>query len=412
MARYHYKALTRDGGRAEGEVEAADRIGAVAAIERLGQTPVVVEPAGVSGKGAAKGRMRLTFSRRQRMRSRDVLLFSTELADLLAAGMTLGSALNCLGERADKGDATSMVACDLRDRIIRGVSLSDALAAHPDSFPALYVNMIRAGEAGGVVEDVLRGLVEHYERFQDLRERVTMALVYPCIVLLLGLATLVFSMVYVIPQFQDIFDRMGSTLPLPTRILIDTSAWMQRFGGFLTLGVLLLAYLVKRMINTPSGRRRWDGLKLSLPLVRGIVASGSFAGLARTLQTLLANGVPVLQALRVTEQTVGNSVIGEELRRARERVTDGTTISGPLAAGRVFPSLMTDMLAIGERTGDMAGALGHIGRRYENDLNRHIKIFTTALEPILIVLVAVIVGFVAVSVLMAVFRITSGLDIG
>lgn len=411
MPIYGYKALARDGQRIAGEIDAADRLSALAEIERLGYTPVTVSDRGTTAVGGSRERFRLTLSRKQRMRPRDVLLFSTELADLLAAGMTLGAALNCLGGRG-ADDITACVARDLRDRIVRGVSLSDALAAHPDSFPSLYVNMVRAGEAGGVVEDVLRGLVEHYERFQDLKERVTMALVYPCIVLVLGLATMVFSLVYVVPQFQEIFDRMGSTLPLPTQILIDTSVWLKRYGGFLAIGILLLGILLKRMVESDSGRMRWDGLKLKFPLVRGIVASGTFAGLARTLQTLLSNGVPVLQALRVTEQTLGNRVIGEELRRARERVTDGTTISGPLAAGNVFPTLMTDMLAIGERTGDMAGALGHIGRRYENDLNRHIKIFTTALEPILIVLVAIMVGFVAVSVLMAVFRITSGLEIG
>jgi type II secretory pathway component PulF len=152
-------------------------------------------------------------------------------------------------------------------------------------------------------------------------------------------------------------------------------------------------------------------VKLRVPLIKGIIATGVYANFARTLQTLMANGVPVLQALKITEQTAGNAVISEELRRARERVTDGTTISGPLAAGKVFPPMMTDMMAIGEQTGDMAGALDHIGRRYENELDRNIKIFTTALEPILIVMVALVVGFVAISILTAVFKATSGLGI-
>ena len=167
--------------------------------------------------------------------------------------------------------------------------------------------------------------------------------------------------------------------------------------------------MFQRHIQTPEGRFWWDGFKLRVPLIKGIIATGVYANFARTLQTLLANGVPVLQAMRITEQTVGNKVIGEELRRARERVTDGTTISGPLAAGKVFPSMMTDMMSIGEQTGDMAGALDHIGRRYENELDRNIKIFTTALEPILIVLVAIVVGFIAISILMAVMKVNTGL---
>ncbi len=409
MANFKYMALTKTGQRVEGSVEAADRLGAMAAVERQGLVPVGVdEPsAAIPVRGSIFG---LSRAGTERMRPREVLIFSTELRDLLAAGMTLGEALNCLAGHGDS-DQAARTAADLRNHIVRGVSLSDALAAHPESFPPLYVNMVRAGEAGGVLADVLGGLVEHYERFQDMKERVTMALVYPVIVVVLGIATLVFSMVYVIPQFQEIFDRMGGTLPLPTQMLINFSSWLKNYGIFLLLAGVLIGVMARRMVATPAGRRGWDAFKLRMPLVRGIVASSVFAGLARTLQTLLINGVPVLQALRITADTVGNRVISDEINRARERVTDGTTISGPLAAGKEFPTLMTDMLAIGERTGDMAGALGHIGRRYENELDRNIKIFTAALEPILIVIVALLVGFVAVSILMAVFRITSGLDI-
>jgi type II secretory pathway component PulF len=244
-----------------------------------------------------------------------------------------------------------------------------------------------------------------------MRERIVMALTYPMIVLVLGIGTVIFAMVKVVPQFMTVFKGMKIALPLPTRILMGLSSFLTHYGVFVLIALVLAVVLLQRYVRTPPGRRRWDGLKLRVPLVKGVVATGIYANFARTLQTLLANGVPVLQALKITEQTVGNVVIGEEVRRARERVTDGTTISGPLAAGKVFPVLMTDMLAIGEQTGDMAGALEHIGRRYESELDRNIKIFTTALEPILIVLVAVVVGFVAISILTAVFKVTSGLGI-
>ena len=159
------------------------------------------------------------------------------------------------------------------------------------------------------------------------------------------------------------------------------------------------------------GRRLWDRFVLRVPLIRGIVSASIYANFSRTLGTLLVNGVPVLQALGIVERTTGNSVIGDEIHKARDRVTDGTTISGPLAAGKVLPAMMIDMLAVGEQTGDMPGALTHIARRYENELDRNVKIFTTALEPILIVIVAVMVGFVAVSILMAVFNLTNGLNV-
>ncbi len=414
MSNFNYKARAKDGRRIEGQVDAADRRAALLAIERLGHMPLSVTEAGGSAKSAAKAAAGARHSwwkmeERDRMKAREVLLFTAELSDLLAAGMNLGSALNCLAGHGGGQTPAARTASDLRDRIVRGEALSDALAAHPKSFPELYANMIRAGEASGALPDVLARLVVHYERLLDMRERITMALAYPTIVLIMGIITVVVAMVAIIPKFMTIFKNMKVALPLPTQILISTSHFLQVYGIFVVLALVLAGIMFQRHIQTATGRFWWDGFKLRVPLIKGIIATGVYANFARTLQTLMANGVPVLQALKITEQTVGNKVIGEELRRARERVTDGTTISGPLAAGKVFPPMMTDMMAIGEQTGDMAGALEHIGRRYESELDRNIKIFTTALEPILIVLVAGVVGFVAISILMAVMKVTTGL---
>lgn len=416
MSNFNYKARAKDGRRIEGQIDAADRRAAMLAVERMGHTPLAVTEVGgakAAAKAAAAGERKTWWrmEERDRMKAREVSLFTAELSDLLAAGMTLGSALNCLAGHGGGITPSARTAADLRDRIVRGEALSDAVAAHPRSFPELYGNMIRAGEASGALPDVLSRLVVHYERILDMRERIMMALTYPVIVLALGVVTVIIAMVKIVPQFKKVFDGMHMALPLPTRILLGVSHFITYYGIFLLIGLVLATVLFLRYIKTPGGRLWWDGFKLRVPLVKGIIATGVYANFARTLQTLLANGVPVLQAMRITEQTVGNAVISQELRRARERVTDGTTISGPLAAGKVFPSMMTDMMAIGEQTGDMAGALEHVGRRYENELDRNIKIFTTALEPILIVLVALVVGFVAISILTAVFKATSGLGI-
>lgn len=406
MPTFAYIALDKSGKRVEGRVEAADRRGAQQAVERLGQVPVTVAEAAAVAAAARPPWWKLARAG-NRMKSRDVLLFTAELSDLLAAGMTLGAALNCLAGHGD--DAAARVAADLRDRIIRGEALSDAVRAHPGSFPPLYGNMIRAGEASGALAEVLMRLSEHYERITAMRGRIIQALAYPAIVCVLGIATVIFAMVKIVPQFMGVFKSINVALPLSTRILIGLSGFMQRYGLLLGLALVLLSVLLQRFVHTPRGRLAYDRLKLRTPLVRGVVANGVFANFARTLQTLLANGVTVLQALRITQETVGNTVIAEELRNARERVTDGTSISGPLAAGGVFPRMMTDMLSIGEQTGDMPGALDHIGRRYESELDRNIKILTAALEPILIVVMAVGVGFVAISILSAVFKVTSGL---
>jgi type II secretory pathway component PulF len=409
---FSYKAKDKTGQRVEGSIEAADRLAAMRQVEKLGYIPISLSAGETLATAAAKPKTptKAPLFRRKRMKTHEVLTFSTELSDLLAAGMTLGNALSTLGARKT-GSAADDVIRDLRDQIVQGTSLSNAMARHPTAFSPLYVSMIRVGEASGALSEIMLRLVEHYERIQDLKEKVVMALVYPAIVLFMGFATMIFSMVFVIPKFSQIFLELGSTLPLPTRMLIGMSQGMLKYG-WLIIGLLVGGgILIARAIRTPEGKRRWHKLQLRLPFIRSIVSASTYSGFARTLSTLLTNGVPVLQALTIVEQTIGNVIIAAEIRNARDRVTDGTTISGPLAAGKVFPPLMIDMLMIGEQTGDMAGALKHIAHRYESELSRNVKIFTTALEPILIVVVAVLVGFVAVSIVMAVFNITSGLGV-
>ncbi|MFC1452867.1 type II secretion system F family protein [Verrucomicrobiota bacterium] len=410
MATFVYSARNRAGEKIEGTMEATDRRAALLQIERQGQIPVSVSEKGGSPVPEAKGFEWAPRGRRARMSTREVLIFTSELSDLLASGMKLGNALNSLASRGT-GRAGEPIVAALRDDIVQGSSLSDALARHPHTFSNLYVSMISAGEASGALAEVLRRLVTHFERVQEIKEKVVMALVYPMIVITLGAATLVFSMVYVIPRFKTIFEQLGETLPLPTRILIGTSSWLVRYGWAALIALIILFTLANRGAKTKKGRLVWDRFLLKLPLIRGIIACGIYANFARTLGTLLSNGVPVLSALKIVERTVGNAVLGAEIGKARERVTDGTTISGPLAAGKMFPPALTDMLAIGEQAGDMPGSLAHIARRYENELDRNVKVFTTALEPILIVLVAIMVGFVAVSILMAVFNLTNGLNV-
>lgn len=202
---------------------------------------------------------------------------------------------------------------------------------------------------------------------------------------------------------------MGATLPLPTRILIGLSDFTIHYGWAVAAALVLGAVWFRRWRQTPAGRRRIDGWKLRFPLVKGIVAASAYSSLAYTLKTLLKNGVNVLPALKICEETCGNAVIGDALNTARQKVTDGTTISGPLAASGVFPRMMTDMLSIGERAGDMAGSLEHIGRRYQKDMDRNIAMFTASLEPILIVGIAAVVGFVAIAILTAVFKVSSSI---
>ena len=415
MPVFVYNARSKSGEKVTGTVEASDRHAALLQVERLGHMPVSVEEksADAQKKAAALSLdWRSWFGRRDaqpRMNTRDLLTFTGELSDLLASGMKLGNALNTLSHRRSM-TGMDLIVRALRDDIVRGTSLSEAMAGFKATFPTLYVSLIKAGEAGGNLSEVMQRIVKHYERVQEVKEKVVMALVYPGVVLTVGVGTLIFCMAFVVPRFAMIFQDLGSTLPLPTRMLIGMSTVLIKYGWLIAIVLFILSVMFKRYIATEVGRLWWHTLHLHIPIIRDLVKANSFTQFARTLGMLIANGVPVLDALAIGERTVQNVVIANEIRNAKERVTDGTTISGPLAAGKVFPPMLTDMLAIGEETGDMSGALAHIARRYENILDRNVKIFTSVLEPILIVVMAVLVGFVALSILLAVFDLTSGLN--
>ncbi len=454
MAQFRYIAKRRTGERQEGVLEAPDRRTLMAQLSRMGLVPISVgessakdsAPAADKSKPAAKSggkpppkpppkpgarpsarktgasgaaapaaspkkwfRFENTLRGRPKMKTGDLLLLTSELSDLLASGMTLGSALHSLALRST-GKAQDVIVTDLRDEIVAGASLSGALSRWPDSFPSLYVSMVKAGEASGQLAEVLERLVKHYERVLAAREKVGMAMVYPLIVLLVGIGAMLFMMVFVIPRFSAMFEELGGALPLPTRILIGISDILIKYGWAIAIGMVLLGIAVRRGLRTPAGTEWKDRVLLRVPAAGGIIRANAFANFAHTLGTLLANGVPVLQALSIVENTVGNTQIAHAIHDAKDRVTDGSTISRPLSQDGVFPRLLTDMLAVGEESGDMTGALEHIGRRYDNELDRAVKIFTTVLEPVMMVLIAVAVGFVAISMLLAVFELTSGLN--
>ena len=344
------------------------------------------------------------------MKEADVLLFTGELADLLEAGMTLGEALGCLANQGEEDSAQRAVCKDLTSRIVNGESFSDAVTHHPKTFQPLYANMIRAGEASGAMVDVLRRLVEHYERSDSMRAKIKGALRYPCFVLGFGVVAVIITMKVIIPKFQKVFEQLGGQLPGATRALMDMTDFVNSWkGAALGIAIVLAVVWLVKWAKTPTGRRKIDTWKLKMPLVKGIVACGAYSTLAYTLKTLLTNGVNVLNALKIAEDTCENAVIGDALHTARKRVTDGTSISGPLAASGVFPRLMTDMLAVGERAGDMASSLGHIGTRYQKEMDANIKTFTEMLPMVLLFMLAGVIGFIIYAIFSAVFAVSNSI---
>ena len=427
MPQFAYKARRRSGELVQGTLDVVDRPAALSQIERMGLFPLAVDAArgaaatvakAERGKKAGPARiiellppaLRDILSRRRRPRMQDLATFTQQLANLLHAGMPLTAALNSMTHLDSKG-IPSEVARHLKQDVTEGKSLSDAMARQSIVFSDLYVNMVKAGEQSGALEEVLRRLAAHFERFAEVQSKFKSALVYPAIVACTGVVIIVFFMTYMLPRFTSIFEGLKVPLPASTQVLISISKFFGSWSNWLLLGMVsaVLLVLLMRFRSTEAGIRKIDHLKMRAPVLGNVVRLNIFAQFARTLATLLHNGVPVLTALKITEQIMPNHVVRDAIAKTREEVTDGKTLAQPLARSRLFPQLMIDMVRIGEETGDVPGALQNVAETYENELNIALRVMTNLIEPVLIIIMAVGVGGLLFSVLSAMFAVTANI---
>ena len=272
--------------------------------------------------------------------------------------------------------------------------------------------MVQAGEQSGALVEVLKRLADHFERFAEVQSKFISALIYPCIVACVGVVIIIFFMTFMLPKFMSIFTGLSVPLPMATKVLMNISQFFAKPLNWVVMGLVgaVLVVLWVRFRATPAGKRKIDGWKMNAPVVGKVVQLNLFGQFARTLSTLLVNGVPVLIALKITEEIVPNIIVKEAIARTREQVTDGKTIAQPLAQSRLFPQLMLDLLKIGEETGDVPGALQNIAETYENELGIQLRVLTNLIEPAMIILMAVGVGGLLFSILSAMFAITSSLN--
>lgn len=414
MAHFKYIGRTKSGERIEGVIEASDQTGAVTQIKSLGQTPISIVETTKTVKQGSESKKRfsfeLGFQRKPKMKMQDLILFSRELSDLVASSMTIGRALHTLSAREDTS-ATGQIIETLRNEIIQGTSFSDALELYPETFSALYINLVRAGEASGNLPNALENICIHYERIREARGKVIAAMSYPIIVMIVGALAVIGLMITIVPKFATTFEEMGATLPRPTLILMSLSDFITQYGLILILFIILAVIFFKKWIKHDAGKKTWHKIILKIPIAGSIITANAYSHFSRTLGTLLQNGVSVLPALGIVQKTIDNVIISDEIGNARDRVTDGSSLSQPLAQGKIFPRLLIDMLAVGEETGDLEGSLKHITRRYDSELDRMIQTCTTVLEPLLIVFVAVIIGGIAVALLMPVLTLTDSLHV-
>jgi type II secretory pathway component PulF len=403
-------------------LDVTDRSAALMQIERLGLFPVAVDAAKAgavlaSQRGGSRKvewqallppALRNALTQKRKPKLQELATFTQQLANLLNSGMPLTVALNSMTHLESKG-IPAEVSKELKQDVMEGRSLSDAMSKQPRIFSDLYVNMVRAGESSGALVEVLRRMADHFERFSQVQAKFTSALVYPAFVAVVGVCLVFFFMSYMLPKFMSMFQGMNVPLPMLTQILVNISDIFSKYWWAMLLTALALLIIFKRFQASPEGHRKIDHWKMNAPVFGKVVKLNLFGQFARTLSTLLENGVPVLTALKITEQILPNSIVKEAIAKTREEVTDGKTIAQPLARSKIFPQLMVDLVKIGEDTGDVPGALKNVADTYENELVLALRVVTNMIEPIMIVVMAALVGFLLLAVLSAMFAMTANI---
>lgn len=410
MAAYAYRASTREGKVVEGSMEASGEAAVVAHLRSQGFLPLSV----TQGSRAAGGsfslaslrslKIELPWQRAARVRSRDLMVFTGELSTLLKAGLPLDRSLGSLSHLTEN-ESLKRIVGQVLARVQEGRSLSQALGEHPDVFPPLYVNMIRAGEAGGVVDTVLERLAEYLENSEKTREEIKSAMVYPIILATTAGAAIVIMLTFVLPKFAAIFADLGTAMPSSTRFVMAVSDFAIGYWWVL-VGAAVGAWMgFQRWRATPKGRDRWDRFLLKAPVLGDLVAKLQVARFARTLGTMLKSGVPLIQALEIVRAVVANVIIAHALGVVQREVSEGKGLTGPLEKAKVFPPLALQMVGVGEETGRLDDMLLVVSDHYDGEVSHAIARAMSLISPLVLVVMGVITGFIVWAMISAVFSV-------
>jgi type IV pilus assembly protein PilC len=424
MSNYSYEAVDAGGLKVEGHLDVMDQNEAIRRVKEMGLFPVrIVEERIRMGRGSRadirelKRRSRRGLSTldprpltlflvRRRVKVSVLTIFTRQLATLIDAGMPLLRGLRLLREQEEESASLKKLLDDIADQIEGGGSLSEALAAHPRVFNSLYVNMVKAGELSGALEITLRRLAEFMEKAQRIKGKVKAAMFYPAAVMVVATGVLMLMMIYIIPRFQEIFAGMNMPMPAFTTFVLNLSRLVKNdfIGVLVAISVLVILFLFG--IRTKAGRRVFDQFKLRSPVFGPVFRKLAISRFARTLGTLLANGVPILQALNIVKETTGNVVVGNVIATIHDSVKEGETIAAPMKGSRVFPAMVAGMVDIGEQTGALPDMLMKVADNYDEQVDNAVTSMTSLLEPIMIVFLAVVVGSIVIAVFLPIIHAT------
>jgi type II secretory pathway component PulF len=403
MSQFQYRALLSDGSVTEGILDAGGRPDAFRQIEALGYTPVSLSDSGDSDRGQPFG---FNFARpRKRVPFRALENFTRQLASLLTAGVPLSRALQILSRESSSAAASARWK-EVYDLVVDGTSLADAMAQSPDTFPKVYIAMVQAGEAGGFLDRVLSQIAEFQSRARDLRSKVSAALIYPAVLMGLAVVVLVFLLVFFIPRFELIFAEFGAALPLITRIIIGVSELLTHYGLFVLAAVGLAALLARQWLQTEQGRRVWEGAALAVPVLGPLTARFAMTRFCHMLGTLLGSGVPLIQALRVARESVGNQILVDAVTNSIEQVQKGDSLASSLAScPALFPGSVLEMISVAEETGRLDEELVRLSAATEKDLDRQLKTAVSLAEPLMLFVMAGFIGIIFVGMVIPIFSL-------
>lgn len=402
MPVYDYKALDGQARSVSGIVDADSRLGARQKLQGQGLFPVTIEASRESHAPHRPRRFK-ELNPLKRIRPAEVGMMTRQLATLMGAGFPLVSALEAVISQTESARLKTVLA-QLREKIVEGQSLADALKAYPSIFSAVYTNMIRAGEASGTLELVMERLADISEKQEALKSRIRAALTYPILMLLLGSAILFFLMTQVVPNITGIFVEMERTLPTPTRILIHTSDFLQRYLVIILLSLPVLFIAIRQLLKTEKGKRVFDQALFKLPIVGEILKKLSAARFAQMLGSLIENGIPMLGALQVVRGISNNHLFGETIDKAAEDVSKGQGLAHSLRGIQLMPPLAIQMIEVGEQSGELEKMLAKVADFYERQLENQLLALTSLMEPLMIVLMGLIIGFIVLSICLPIFE--------
>jgi len=397
---FAYKAVNSLGETEEGVRDAVDEQQLIATLQAEGYIPIRVVPA------SAKSFLGLRLGiKRSKLSQKDIALFTGELATLLESGLPLDKSLLVLIDLTEDNERVAKLIGRVLEKVKGGSTLADALEKQSGIFSKFYLNMIRAGEAGGSLGEVLTRLSEYLDRSRELKETVSTALIYPAILLIMSLASLFVMLTFVVPQFSEMFESAGKALPVPTQIVVGLAEWLQSYWWILVLGVVLLTGYMNLQLADPVRKQVWDGRFLKLPLAGTIILHKETANISRTLGTLLGNGVSILAALAIVRETVDNLVLAAAIQDTEEQLKQGKHLSDALMEKGIFPKMAMQMIKMGEETGRLEEMLLRVATIYDKQLSVSIQRMLALLEPALIISLGLMIAGIIVSILLAILSV-------